>query len=76
MSDVVEAWDGVEVARVLRVVAEEGDRLGLRAVRDVGAVAAVDQGLVVGVGLALHVLARRGWGVGVHFLVVAAGGGS
>ena len=61
---VVQAGDGVEVARVLALVAEEGDGLRLGAVGDVGAVAAVDQHLVVGVGAALHLLALAGRGRG------------
>ena len=72
MGDVVEAGDRVKVARVLRVVSEKGHRLGLGAVRNIGTVAAVNERLVVGVGLALHVLARRGGSVGVRLLVVGA----
>ena len=61
---VVQAGDGVQVAAVFALVAQESDGLRLGAVGDVGAVAAVDQHLVVGVGAALHLLALAGRGRG------------
>ena len=48
VGDVVQPGDGVQVPRVLAVVPQEGDRLGLGPVSDVRAVPTVYQHLVTG----------------------------
>ena len=54
---IIQARHGVQVARVLRVVAQKRHRLRLSAGVDVRAVARVYQDLVVGVNFALHLFA-------------------
>ena len=51
VGDVVQSGDGVQVPRVLAVVPQEGDGLGLGPVSDVGAVPTVYQ----------HLVTRRDW---------------
>ena len=59
VSDVVQARDGVQVARVLRVVPQERHRLGLGTGCDVRTVPVVDQDLVVRVRLSLDLFRRQ-----------------
>ena len=49
VGDVVQPGDGVQVPRVLAVVPQEGDRLGLSPVSDVWTVTTINEDLVISV---------------------------